>query len=109
MVVVTMVSLVFRAKGTFERRMYCQRRATYWVGREHEARKTAADLEGEPSEIWRAWSIVERDAAATYGRLRLKYEWGAAHPWSPVVPDLEEYWGHMWPGVGFVAEGLEGE
>jgi hypothetical protein len=109
MVVVAMVSLVFWAKGTLERRIYYQRRAAYWAGREHDALKTAADLEGEPSESLRAWSILERDMAANYGLLRLKYESGAAHPWFLVVPDPEEYRGRIWPEVGFVAEGLEGE
>jgi hypothetical protein len=109
MVVVAMVSLMFWTKGTLERRIYYRGRAVCWAGREHDALKMAADLEGEPSETWRAWSAVERDMAAKYGRLRLKYERGAAHPWSLVVPDTEEYRGRIWPGVGFVAEGLEGE
>ena len=108
-VVVAIVSLAFWAKGTLERRIYYQRRAAYWAGREHDALRMAADLEGEPSEAWRVWSAVERDKAAKAGRLRLKYERGAAHPWSLVAPDPEEYRGRMWPGVGFVAEGLEGE
>ena len=109
MVVVAMVSLVFWVKGMLERRVNYQRRAAYWAGREHDALEMAADLGGEPSESLRAWSIVERDMAAKYGRLRLEYERGAAHPWSLVVPDPEEFRGRIWPGVGFVAEGLEGE
>jgi hypothetical protein len=108
-VVVAVLSLVLWAKGTLERRIYYQRRAAYWAGREHVALKMAVDLEGERSESLRAWSIVERDTAAKYGRRRLKYESGAAHPWSLVVPDPEELRGRIWPGVGFVAEGLEGE
>jgi hypothetical protein len=109
MVAVAMVSLVFWTKGTLERRICYQRRAAYWAGREHDALKMAADLEGESSETWRAWSAVEREVAAECGRLRLKYERGAAHPWTLVVPDPEEYRGRIWPGVGFVAEGLGGE
>jgi hypothetical protein len=108
-VVVAMVSLVFWTKGTLERMIYYQRRAAYWEGREHDALKMAADLGSEPSESLRAWSIVERDMAAKYGCLRIKYERGAAHPWSLVVPDPEEYRGRIWPEVGLVAEGLEGE
>ena len=109
MVVVAMVSLVFWAKGTLERRVSYQRRAAYWAGREQNALKKAADLEEEPSESWRAWSAVEREMAARYGRLRLKYEIGASHPWSLVIPDPEEYRGRIWPGVGLIAEGLESE
>ncbi|QEH33288.1 hypothetical protein OJF2_17890 [Aquisphaera giovannonii] len=109
MVVIAIVSFGFWAKGTLERRAYCQRRAAYWAARERSSLKSATDMEGDSSATWRAWSAVERESAARYGRLRSKYERGAACPWSMAVPDPEEYRGRIHPGVGLVPEGLEGE
>jgi hypothetical protein len=109
MVVVATVSLVLWAKGTLERRAAYQRRAAYWAGREQAALQRAAELKGGPSESWRTWSAVEREMAAKFGRFRLKYELGAARPWLLVIPEPEEYRGRIWPGVGLIAEGLEGE
>jgi hypothetical protein len=109
MVSVALVSLMLWANVTWERRKYCLRRADYWASREQEARRTAKE-NGEASvEYWRRWAIIELEAADKYGRLRLKYEHGAAHPWVHVIPEPDEYWGRIWPGVGFVAEGLEGD
>lgn len=109
MVAVVVVSLLLWAKGMWERRVYCQRRADYWASREREAFKMAKECGEDPSEPWRSWAAVEREAADRYARLRVKYEDGAAQPWVPVIPDREEYRGRVWSEVGFIAEGLEGE
>jgi hypothetical protein len=109
MLAVVIVALVLWAKGAWERRVYCLRRAAYWAGREREALKREAVYRDEPSEFWRNLAAIERTFATKCGRLRLTYEIGAAHPWSPVIPNPEEYRGRVWPKVGFIAEGLEGE
>jgi len=109
MLVVAIVALVLWSRETMQRRAYYQRRAAYWASQEQEASKMAAELKGEASEIWQAWSAVERGRATRFGQLRQKYERGASHPWSLIAPDWDEYQGRIWPGVGFVAEGLEGE
>jgi hypothetical protein len=109
MVAVMIVALALWVRAMHERRAYCQRRAAYWAGRERKALKWATELGADPHEKWRSWAAVERESAALYGRLRVKYEIGAANPWSPVIPDPAEFRGRVFAEVGFIAEGLEGE